>query len=64
MEFHENFVVDNSGHRVAVMLPIKDYDKLLEALEELEEIKAFDKAKSKKETTILLKEAIKLRRKK
>jgi hypothetical protein len=40
------FIVDNDGNRVAVILQIEDYHKLLEALEELESIRAFDTAKS------------------
>ena len=64
MRLHENYLINNSGDKVAVMLSIKDYDKLLEAVEELEDIKAYDKAKAAKEPTIPLREAIKQRRKK
>jgi hypothetical protein len=60
----ENFLVDDHGNKVAVMLPIKQYSKILEALEELEDIKAYDAAKAKKESTILLRDAIKQRKQK
>ena len=63
MGLRENYLIDDSGNKVAVMVPIKDYDKLLEAAEELEDIKAYDKAKARKEITIPLREAIKQRRK-
>ncbi|MEI7595368.1 MAG: hypothetical protein WCK02_06440 [Bacteroidota bacterium] len=62
--YKENFIVDNLGNRIAVMLPIKKYDKMCEALEELEDIKAYDFAKAKNEQTIPLREAIKLRKQK
>ncbi|MFN3300274.1 MAG: hypothetical protein ACK41Z_08765 [Sediminibacterium sp.] len=45
------------------MLPIKAYKQLLEELEELEDIRAYDKAKAKKEKPIILRDAIQQRRK-
>ena len=60
--YKENFIVDDHGKRVAVMLPIKRYDKILEALEELEDIKAYDAAKAKNEETVPLRDAIKQRK--
>ncbi|NCO32219.1 hypothetical protein GW891_05685 [bacterium] len=62
--YKENFVVDNSGKCIAVMLPIKEYDKIREDLEELEDIRAYDAAKVKNEPVIPLREAIKLRKQK
>ena len=41
-----NYVVDADGNRVGVVLDIADYQKLLEAVEELESIRAYDAAKS------------------
>ncbi len=43
---NERFVVDENGTRVGVLLGIDDYAKLVDALEELESIKAYDAAKS------------------
>lgn len=39
------FLTDEKGNRTAVVLPIKKYNKLLEKLEDLEDIKLFDEAK-------------------
>jgi PHD/YefM family antitoxin component YafN of YafNO toxin-antitoxin module len=39
------FVTNNDGKKVAVLLPIKDYKKILEELEELQDIRAYDAAK-------------------
>jgi hypothetical protein len=47
------------GNRVGVFLPIKDYNKLLEELEELDDIKAYDKAVSRKQEFIPLNLALK-----
>lgn len=44
----EKFVVDEKGKRIGIMLDIKEYRKILEALEELESIRAYDKAKASK----------------
>ncbi len=41
----EQFVVDESGNRTAVLLAIDRYSELLEAQEELESICAYDAAK-------------------
>jgi hypothetical protein len=40
----EQFIVDESGKRTAVLLEIGRYFELLEAQEELEAIRAFDEA--------------------
>lgn len=39
------FITDNYGKKLAIVLPIKNYEKILEELEELEDIKLFDQAK-------------------
>lgn len=44
MEFKEKYVTDERGNRIAVILEIEEYQKLLEQLEELEAIKAYDNA--------------------
>ena len=59
MTLNENFVVDAKGKKVSVLLPIKDYQKLLEELEELEDIKAYDNAINRKREFIPLDKALK-----
>ncbi len=39
------FITDVNGQKLAVILPIKDYEKLLEELEELYSIRLYDEAK-------------------
>ena len=53
----EQYVVDESGKRTAVLLEIERYEKLLEAQEELEELRAFDNAKSSSDEAILFSQA-------
>ena len=45
-KFKENYVVDKQGNPIGVVLDIADYRKLLEELEELESIRAYDAAKA------------------
>ena len=53
----EHFVVDEEGNRIEVVLPIEDYQKILEELEELESILAFDAAKASADEAIPLEQA-------
>ena len=55
----EQFVVDESGNRTAVLLDLERYFELLEAQEELESIRAFDEAKASDDEAIPLIQAIK-----
>lgn len=39
------FITDDNGNKLAVILPIKDYEKMVEELEEIEDIRLYDEAK-------------------
>ena len=52
------FVVNESGEKVAVVLGIEEYEKILEELEDLEDIRACDEAKALGETPIPLEQAL------
>lgn len=41
----KQFLTDDKGNRTAVLLPIKKYNKLIEKLEDLEDVKLYDEAK-------------------
>jgi hypothetical protein len=40
------YIVDENGKRVSVILPIEEYERLLEELEEMDDIRAYDEAKA------------------
>ncbi len=40
------YIVDENGERVSVILPIEEYERLLEEIEELDDIRAYDEAKA------------------
>lgn len=58
------FITDDHGNRLAVILPIKDYQKLLDDLEEAEDIKLYDQVKARKEDSIPFSEYLKKRKQK
>lgn len=55
---HERFVTDPDGNRTAVLLDIEEYRQLLEALEELESIRAYDAAKAADDEEIPFEQAV------
>jgi hypothetical protein len=42
----EHYVVDKNGNRIGVLIDIDDFRKVLEELEELESIRAYEAAKA------------------
>jgi hypothetical protein len=48
ISLHPQFIKDNNGKNLVILLQ-KDYDLILEQLEELEDIRKYDKAKKKKQ---------------
>jgi hypothetical protein len=54
----ERFLVDESGQRIGVLLDIEDYQRLLEELEELEAIRAYDAAKASEDEVLPLEQAL------
>ncbi|MEW6208701.1 MAG: hypothetical protein AB1631_10065 [Acidobacteriota bacterium] len=58
VELKERYVVDETGNRVAVLIDIEEYRKILEALEELECINAYDEAKASDDEVIPFEQAI------
>jgi hypothetical protein len=55
----KRYIVDEKGETTAVILDIKDYRKLLDDLEELESIRAYDEAKTSGDEAIPFEQAVK-----
>jgi len=53
------FVTDNHGNKIAIILPIKEYNKMVDDLEELEDIKTYDAAKKSEQEFVVAEEAFK-----
>lgn len=56
---NERFIVDDEGKRTGVIIDMDAYRKILEDLEELESIRAYDAAKTSGDETIPFEQAIK-----
>jgi len=54
----DQFVIDESGNKTAVLVRIDRYSELLEAQEELEAIRAYDQAKASNDEAIPFAQAI------
>jgi len=54
----ERYVTDEKGNRVAVLLNIEDYHKMLEELEEFESIRAYDAAKASGDEAVPFEQAV------
>jgi hypothetical protein len=52
------FLTNEKGEKVAVVIGIEEYEKLLEELEDLEDIRAYDEAMASGETPIPFEQAI------
>ena len=54
----ERFLTDEEGNRVGILLDITEYREMLEQLEELESIRAYDLAKASGDEAIPFEQAI------
>ena len=59
MSITEQIVTNKKGKAVAVQIPLSKYKKLLELAEEMEDIKAFDRAMKRKKDFIPFDQAVK-----
>ena len=54
----ERFIVDENGQRIGVLLNIEGYQRLLEEVEELAAIRAYDAAKASGDEVLPLEQAL------
>lgn len=55
---NKKYVTDQKGNRVGVLLDLDEYHKLIEEIEELESIRAYDKAKASGDEIIPFEQAV------
>ena len=55
------FITDDQGNRIAIVIPIGEYERMMEELEELHDIKLYDEVKSRNEKTQTLESYVKSR---
>jgi hypothetical protein len=55
----QQFIEDSQGNRIAVLMPIDQYNKMLEQLEEIDDILAYDAAKAQDDEILPFDQAVK-----
>ena len=59
LTIHEEYLVDERGNRKAVVLPIAEWQEVLSALEDMEDVRVYDEAKSRPSEPIPFEVAVK-----
>jgi len=59
VQMHPEYIIDTQQKTKAVVLPYEEWEQVLEALEELDDIHAYDKAKSQPSEPISFAQALK-----
>jgi PHD/YefM family antitoxin component YafN of YafNO toxin-antitoxin module len=57
---HPQYISDSEGKKISVILPLEEYNVLMEELEELEDIRLYDEAKKSEEPSVPLDDAFRL----
>jgi hypothetical protein len=60
LTLNPKYITDDKGKKISVILPLKDFEAILDELDELDDIKLYDKAKKSNEPSIPIDEAFKL----
>lgn len=59
LSLHEKYIIDENGKKTAIVLSYTEWQKVLNILEEYEDILAYDKAKSRHSNPVNFKDAVK-----
>jgi len=59
VRLHPEYVVDDQDKRKAVVLPVEEWEKVMDELEELEDIRLYDVAKQEAGEAVPFEQAIK-----
>jgi hypothetical protein len=54
------YITDSTGKKISVVLPIKEFERMMEELEELQDIELYEEAKAANEPSIPIHEAFQL----
>jgi PHD/YefM family antitoxin component YafN of YafNO toxin-antitoxin module len=61
---HPQYITDKDGKKVSVVIPLDEYEQILEELDELNDIRLYDEAKADKEQALSFDEYVRQRRSK
>lgn len=54
------FITDRAGKKISVVLPIKDFEAMMEQLDNLEDVRLYDEAKKHDEPSLPIDEAFEI----
>jgi len=54
------FITDRAGKKISVILPIKDFEAMMDQLDDIEDVRSYDAAKMSKESSIPIDEAFEM----
>ena len=57
---HPQYITDYTGKKISVVLPINEFKKIMDELEELDDIGLYDEAKKSDEPSIPIDEAFRI----
>ncbi|MES2764433.1 MAG: hypothetical protein V4642_01085 [Bacteroidota bacterium] len=57
VSLHPQYITDTAGNKVSVVLSMQEFQKIMDELEELDDIRLYDEAKNDNDTLIPLEEA-------
>ena len=49
---HPQYITDKDGKKVSVVIPLAEYEQILEELDELDDIRLFDESKANSEPSV------------
>jgi len=58
---HHHYITDKDGKKISVVIPLAEYEQIIEELDELDDIRIYDEAKSDKGSTLLFGDYVKQR---
>jgi PHD/YefM family antitoxin component YafN of YafNO toxin-antitoxin module len=56
------YITNEDGERVSVIIPVSEYEQIIQELENIEDVRLFDEAKKSKEPSMPFDEYVKMRR--
>lgn len=60
LSIHPQYITDDTGKKISIILPIKEFKTIIEELEELEDIRLYDEGKNDKGATVSKKKAMEM----
>ncbi len=60
ISIHPQYITDDKGKKISVVIPVNDFKAIMEELEELEDIRLYDKGKKSNSSSLAIDDAFKM----